>query len=975
MAKRSAGSKIRKKRAAKKKAARPRAKRVAGSADDQSGWPYSRYSVWSQRWGNLNNDDQTYPTTVLLRHPTRPFVGTGDISQFESDMKKVAHDYLLAANRNPLIDPPLEIPDEWINALAPGQSSPLFGWLAFSAPSTQPSPLASFVALRTNASDNSSDPIVVMMASQLLASQPIGTGFGIRVVAHVRTSESQFEVRISGMSASLPFGQFRPTERPQRSSRAATARAQATALPTATALAEFLFSARFRSLIASTLGLNMSTVAIQGIRLPAKEFPEFPLHVEFYATGQAKKSNSAVAGHVDLEPYYSFVFATVLTLSEEEFEDGPFLENSPLGLVSKVALVADAHQGRIFPIDPPSQAGAAAVRDRRPTRPEAVLDYYYRRTVHNIPHPLVYAPDGYDDEVVVVCPGFVLEDHAHLPGTPKDVPLPGSGPPVRSNDASAVMAYWNVKQFFNRLRAYGMSPSAYFRIAGLPLEVHYRSGVGPGQGKDGQTVNARVRVKGFPDNFIGTIPGGNPPPLIEMHLALANLSTRARKPWNGKDRSPAEPLGIAADARWIWHEIGHVLLTASVGELEFRFAHSPGDALAAIVSDPESSLATDPNRRGSTFPWVFLPRRHDRCVTDGWSWSGGLHYGLSQVQDFAGPRRKSYWSEQILSSSLFRLYRCIGGDTTVVQTGPPPHPVDTYVRRSASHYCVYLIMRGIQILGSSLVSPTNEPDQFVSAMIDADINTASNTPSWHVVFRAMGIESPETYERIGGCVHKVIRWAFEAQGLYRSFTNTPGYPPPVDIFIESQRPTTDPVSGTLDFGKGSYVPVSLEWDLHQTESDPPPAWQAWRDPSSTGHDAIEVSPTGEIYVWVQNRGTYDAAGVTVRVWWHDWPNPASPPPPSPPPLWNDGYWEELGSTGQVQTVPPGGKVRFGPYTYTNAPAGRHIVLAEANCADDLGNTDTASTISLPPLPCSYRPTPLVDLVANDNNLGLRVRGP
>ena len=76
-----------------------------------------------------------------------------------------------------------------------------------------------------------------------------------------------------------------------------------------------------------------------------------------------------------------------------------------------------------------------------------------------------------------------------------------------------------------------------------------------------------------------------------------------------------------------------------------------------------------------------------------------------------------------------------------------------------------------------------------------------------------------------------------------------------------------------------------------------------------------------------------------------------------------------------KTVPPGGKVRFGPYTYTNAPAGRHIVLAEANCADDLGNTDTASTISLPPLPCSYRPTPLVDLVANDNNLGLRVRGP
>ena len=87
----------------------------------------------------------------------------------------------------------------------------------------------------------------------------------------------------------------------------------------------------------------------------------------------------------------------------------------------------------------------------------------------------------------------------------KIVNLPGGGPPVRSNDASAVMAYWNVKQFFDRLRAYGLLPNAYFRIAALPLEVHYRSGIRPGPGKDGQTVNARVRVKGFPDNFEGPV--------------------------------------------------------------------------------------------------------------------------------------------------------------------------------------------------------------------------------------------------------------------------------------------------------------------------------------------------------------------------------------------------------------------------------------------------------------------------------------
>jgi hypothetical protein len=957
MAKRSAGSKARKKRvkrAAKKSTPRPRAERAARSTHHQSDWPYSKFSVWSQRWGNLSDDKQTYPTTVLLRHPTTPFIGKGNLSSFESDLKKVAHDYLVAAKGNPLIDPRFEIPSEWVNALAAGQSDPSFGWLSFPTPTTRQNPLASFVALRTNASD-SSDSIVIMMASQLLASQPTGTGFGIRVVAHVRESGSQFEVRISGMSASLPFGHFRPTSLPQPSIPAGV-RVREVELPTAATLADFLFSARFKTLIASTLPLDRRTVAIQGIRLSASE--KFPLRAEFFATGRAKKTNAAAPISVDLEPYYSFVFATELTQSENG------LHNSPLGVVGKIALVADA-RARTFPIDPASQKVSTDLHKRRPTRSEGVLNGY-RRTVRHIPHPLVYAPDGYDDEVVVVCPGFVLEDYGQSPTTPKNVPLPGGGPPVQSNDASAVMAYWNVKQFFDRLRAYGIRPVDYFRIANLPLEVHYRSGVSPGPGKDGQTVNARVRVKGFPDNFEGPLPGDKPPPIIQIHLALADLSTRARKPWDGKNRSPAEPLGIAADARWIWHEIGHVLLTTSVGELQFRFAHSPGDALAAIVSDPESELATDPNWRGSTFPWVFLPRRHDRCVTDGWSWSGGLHYGLSQVQDSVGPRRKGYWSEQILSSSLFRLYRCIGGDTTVVA---PPHQPDAYVRRSASHYCVYLIMRGIQILGTSLVSPANEPDQFVSALIDADINTASNTPSWHVRFRPMGINSPETFERIGGCVHKVIRWAFEAQGMFRSFANAPGYPPPVDIFIESRRPTTDLASGTLDYGKGSYVPVSLEWDLDQIEADSPPVWQAWRDSSGAGHDAIEVSATGDIYVWVQNRGGYDASGVTVRVWWRDWPNSAAPP------VWNDGNWEELDSTHPAQVVPRGGKVRFGPYTYVNSPAGRHIVLAEATCADDRANTDTASTLALPPLPCSYRPTPLVDLVANDNNLGLRVRGP
>src|SRR5262249_59022022 len=127
----------------------------------------------------------------------------------------------------------------------------------------------------------------------------------------------------------------------------------------------------------------------------------------------------------------------------------------------------------------------------------------------------------------------------------------------------------------------GLGRDRSFQVARLPLKLFYRSGVRPGPGKDGQTINARVLVEGWTVDFEGpTKPADHPK--LQVHLALGNLSTRARKPWNHKQRSQAEPLGIAADPRWVWHEIGHVLLMACSGETQFRFCNGPSDALAAI---------------------------------------------------------------------------------------------------------------------------------------------------------------------------------------------------------------------------------------------------------------------------------------------------------------------------------------------------------------------------------------------------------
>ena len=926
--------------------------RSGASGGGQLGWNPSTFSIWGQRSGDPNNSNQAFPTTLLLRHPTAPFLGTASADNLEHDLQKIAHRYLATATKLRVVGSSLGLPPGWLHALDPDQPDypdQWFRWLPLGWPTTDKklNSLVSFAAERTNASDGTSDLMVIM-----LASQPTGSGYGVRVVAHVRKpkaqpkskSGSKLQISISGMSACLPVGPLFPQSLPRP---AVASREKAPPTFTASMLIGLLGQRDFKRKIILATNLEESTFAIQGARFLPNVRAEQGFPIELTATGQSKRAGAS--GSNNRAPFYSFVLA--LSIDAKGIASG-----APLQVLSKIELVADAGTAQVFPIDPASQGDPKGLHSRRPTRDEVVLDSF--RTPEPIPQdpqPLEYAPDGYNDDEVVVCPGFVFDDDGQPPDTPKEVNLTSAVPPVRSNDASAVMAYWNVKQFFDRLRAYGLSPANYFRIAPLPVQVYYRSGIRPGPGKDGQAVNARVRVQGLPDNFEGTLPPGNTH-LIEIHLALADLSTRARKPWDGRNRSPAEPFGIAADARWFWHEIGHVLLTTSVGDLQFRFAHSPGDALAAIVSDPESELAKDPNWRGATFPWVFLPRRHDRCVTLGWSWGGTLHYELSQVQDSAGPRQKAYWTEQILSSSLFRLYKCIGGNTMVVAS---PNDPDAYARRSASHYCVYLIMRGIQILGTSLVVPANNPDQFVSALIDADINTASSSP-WHVVFPPVfPVPLPGqtyTFDRIGGCVHKVIRWAFEAQGLYTppgTITNAPGSPPPVDIYIADRRPTIDAGLG-IDYGAGSYNPVSLEWDPNQSQLDLPPLWQA---------DPAAISINGPISVAVGNRGTALATNVTVSVWWHEWPAGGAPP------NWDSANWTPCPpSSSAPLNINPGGQATFGPFAAVPLASGkRYILLARASCADDPANIDSATN-----LPCSHQPTPLIDLVANDNNLGLCV---
>src|SRR5262249_62194277 len=130
-----------------------------------------------------------------------------------------------------------------------------------------------------------------------------------------------------------------------------------------------------------------------------------------------------------------------------------------------------------------------------------------------------------------------------------------------------------------------------------------------------------------------------------------------------------------------------------------------GDALAAILCDPESALATHPRMRGLTFPWVYLHRQHDRDVFRGWSWSGRYHRPARFSTDVNSYPRKGYQSEQILSTSLFRRYRALGGETTLSPGGPP----DVDQRRRAADYTAYLILEAIRLMSPALLPPPETP--------------------------------------------------------------------------------------------------------------------------------------------------------------------------------------------------------------------------------------------------------------------------
>ncbi|MFT3769017.1 MAG: hypothetical protein QM820_26555 [Minicystis sp.] len=464
------------------------------------------------------------------------------------------------------------------------------------------------------------------------------------------------------------------------------------------------------------------------------------------------------------------------------------------------------------------------------------------------------------------------------------ITAPTASPPYsfvfdsRTNDFAAVNSYYHCDAFFQLLLDMGFG-SSYLNGTALPIPVDHRGF--PGATGTGITVNAHCL--------------GNTTGITSVDFALADTT------------DTANPLGIACDRRVVLHEIGgHGVLYCHVGTANFGFAHSAGDSVAVILNDPGTQAAD----RFATFPWVNIARRHNRTPAAGWGWAGSIalspfDWGL----DYGG-----YNNEQILSTTLFRLYLSMGGGST-----------DINLQRFAARFSVYLIMRAIGTL-SSTTNPATALG-FEQALETAD---AGNWTS---------VSPAETHA--GGAYVKTIRWAFEQQGMFQqpgtpTPNNNAGAPPPVDVYINDGR-------------DGNYGFQPNHWSCQDIWNRTGPG-----DDGGGVHQEPIVGQPNYAWVRIKNRGYQAATGIVVKAFHclpgvgltypNDWIAMTTPQLTAPDLPAND-------SVGQV----------VGPFEWTPSQVGHECMFFSVSASDDPSNIDGRV---LGPIP-EWR------LVPHDNNIGQR----
>jgi hypothetical protein len=433
---------------------------------------------------------------------------------------------------------------------------------------------------------------------------------------------------------------------------------------------------------------------------------------------------------------------------------------------------------------------------------------------------------------------------------PPHTAMPLQNPPYafhyscETDDFASCNAYHHSDGVFRLIQGMGIDVKSYFANTTFPLPVdpHALNG----------EINAQARGN----------PTGNG--LGSLVFGVARTGTT---------------FGISTDVRVVMHEFGHAFLWNHVNSPNFGFAHSAGDSFGAILLDP-NSRAPDPFE---SFPFMKessgLSRRHDRDVAAGWAWGGDND-------------DTQYGSEQILSTTLFRVYQAAGGASAA----------DPAIRLFASRYTAYLILKAIGLLART----TSDPDVFVAALTEADATNG--------LFEG----------HPGGAFSKVFRWSFEKQGLYQPAgapppAAAPGQPPEVDVYIDDGR-------------AGEYMPY-----LQNFEGTP----ELWNRLAADGAAANQTPAVGVpnfAYARIRNRGTANATGITIRAFQSRVPGKQ---------IWPTD-WKPLTPAVVVvpHNIPAGGSIVIGPLAWTPQFASEGLLIG-VSAAGDRSNLETVTAGPLP----------------------------
>jgi hypothetical protein len=531
------------------------------------------------------------------------------------------------------------------------------------------------------------------------------------------------------------------------------------------------------------------------------------------------------------------------------------------GAILYLRALVEACTGSVYLTDPPTATGDATITA---CSSAATLDGL--RTDATLDDLTSASPQALTGTYVTI-----VDDSTPAKPPPTVMPPPCDFTySVVSTNFAAVCAYYHVDELFRLVVSFGYNPiSTFFSGTTFPLPVYYF---------DENDVNSHAFPNATNTGF-GKITQG--------YVQQRPDGTFC-------------PVGMAADWRVTMHEFVHGMLDDRIHSGVLGFAHNGGDAFGAIYMDP-ASKAPD---RFLTFPWVpAVPRRFDRSVALGWAWGGTQDDG-------------NYQSEEILATTLFRIYRSTGGDSAYLSN-----------RQFGSQYILYVMTHAMASLPLATTTPTTAVS-YAAALMTAD----ASAPAFNGV--------------PGGTVSKVVRWSFEKQGLYQPAgaptpVTRPGTPPDIDVYVNDQY-----------YGEYTYTEVFWEntniWNLLAPNPFTSPA----------DHQTPIVGVTNYAYVLISNRGTKPASNITVSGY-HCRPSAGL--------LWPDD-WQAMttASINVAGPLEPGSSTLVGPFQWTPSEIGHECMLMVVSTSGDLSNADAASG-----LPCATGPTPHWRLVPFDNNIGQR----